>query len=97
MAIRGLLADLQAEAGVQPIVLTENITIFPPTRAQMREIVANEGDQEAQDRVLFGEKYDAIIALFDDQPYQLWNKFAKHVREAYFGAGSSDVEGKSQG
>lgn len=98
MAIRGLLAELQAEADVQPIILTEDITLFPPTKAQMREIVENEGDQEAQDRILFGDtKYDAIVALFEDQPYQLWNKFVKHVREAFFGAGADDVEGKSRG
>lgn len=92
--VAGRYADLLQEARIEPYVLTPAVRIDPPTRKQMRELAAAKSEEDA-DRALFGDQYDAVINLFDDQPFSAWNKFVVEFREQMFGKGADDVEGKS--
>ena len=90
----GRYADLLEEAQIEPYVLTPAIRIDPPTRKQMRELASAKSEDDA-DRALFGAQYDAVIELFDDQPFKAWNNFVVEFRAHMFGRGSDAVEGKS--
>jgi hypothetical protein len=91
----GRLAVLQRETRVpEPYVLTPDVVIAPPTRAQMQAI--REVTGEEQWAILFGEHWEAVKALFDDQPDQLWDAFSADVSKHFFGPGVDDVEGKSE-
>ena len=92
--IIGRYADLVAEANTEPYVLTEDVVIPVPTRKQMRELNAARSEDDA-DKALFGASYKDVIALFDDQPFQAWNKFVVDFKNHMFGKGADDVEGKS--
>jgi hypothetical protein len=90
----GRFAELLIEAAIEPYVLTEDITLDPPTRKQMQQMVKATTEEEA-DKALFGDKYDAVVGLFEERSFALWNAFVKDFRVHMFGRGADDVEGKS--
>lgn len=90
----GRYADLCDEARIEPYVLTADVVIPAPTRKQMRALAAAKNEEEA-DRALFGDAYDAVQELFDNESFKAWNSFVVEFREHMFGRGADDVEGKS--
>ncbi|WP_433568061.1 hypothetical protein ACQP1O_43235 (plasmid) [Nocardia sp. CA-151230] len=92
----GRFYDLQQEIDVpKPYVLTEDITISPLTRRQFIEIETAENETAAE-RIIFGEQYDAVIALFEDQPYAVWHAFTRDINRHLFGLGVEQAPGKSE-
>lgn len=92
----GRLAELQRETKVpEPYRLNQDIVIPVPTRKTMREA---RSAQSAEDynKTVFGDQWDAINAVFDDQPDALFDAFIRDVGRHFFGVGADDVEGKSQ-
>lgn len=93
--IPGRLAALQRETKIpEPYVLTPEIVIAPPTLSQMQKVRSTKGEQ--QWAALFGDHWETIKALFDEQPEQLWEAFTDEVTEHFFGPGVGEVEGKSE-
>lgn len=92
----GRLFDLQRETKVpEPYVLTPEIAIQPLTKAQYRALADSNSDEE-QDRIVLGDSYDAVVELFEDKPFQLWQAFSSDLNKHLFGPGVDDVEGKSE-
>ncbi len=92
----GRLADLQRETKVpEPYVLTPEIVIEVPSRARMRAAREAKSPEE-YNQTFFGEQYDAINELFDNQPEALYSRFIQDVGDHFFGPGADDVEGKSR-
>ncbi len=92
----GRLYDLQRETKVpEPYVLNSEITIQPLTKAQYRALSSAENAEDG-DRATLGESYDAVMALFEDEPFQLWTAFSNDLNRHLFGLGVDDVEGKSE-
>ena len=92
----GRFYDLQRETETpKPYVLTEGITIQPPTRAQYRQLDKVE-DQDEIDRVIFGENYEAINALYDTRPIEEWRAFMADFNRHFFGIGVEEAPGKSE-
>lgn len=95
--VGGRFLELQQEVKVPaPIVLTDDLVITTPTKRQLEAFSTAETVDERL-AALLGKDFAKVVALFDDQPYQLWVKFQKDVQEHFFGAGASDVPGKSEG
>lgn len=92
----GRLADLQRETKLpEPYKLTDDILIPVPTRKTMRDARAAQSVED-YNKTVFGDQWDAINAVFDEQPDALWDAFIRDVGRHFFGAGADDVEGKSQ-
>lgn len=93
----GRFYDLQKEVKAPtPYVLTEDITILPLTRRQFVELGQANDDEDAQNRVVLGDNYDAVIALFNDQPLAVWNAFTTDINRHLFGSGVEEAPGKSE-
>ncbi|MFC9432683.1 hypothetical protein [Nocardia sp. NPDC057030] len=91
----GRYYDLIKEVEVpDDYVLTRDIVIKAPTRAQMIALRQSSTDEEF-DRAFLGDSYDAVVALFADRPEQEWNAFAADVHKHFYGAGAGEVPGKS--
>jgi hypothetical protein len=94
--IVGRIHALQRETKVpDPFVLTEDITIQPLTKAQLDALRKATTDEDI-DRARLGESYDAVMEVFANEPFQLWNTFSRKFNEHMFGPGVDDVEGKSE-
>lgn len=92
----GRLYLLQQEVELpQPYVLNSEITIKPPSHAQMRDLKAAKTDAESN-RVILGDQFEAVEALFKERPFQLWEAFWADIAKQFLGPGADDVEGKSQ-
>jgi hypothetical protein len=92
---------LQAEVKVpDPIELTEDITIYPPTHEQLEAIQSMTpaqlaDDPKAVEKVLFGENYEAVKDLFAKQDANLWKAFEDEVAKRFLpGAGDADTKGQ---
>ncbi len=91
---------LQQEAAQrrkEPYVLTEDITINVITRKQAKEMQKAGNNPEMQLRILLGEHFDAVDALYDDRPIDEWVAFQRDLLQHYYGTGAVDVPGGSQG
>ena len=96
-ALVGRFYDLQRETAVpEPYVLTEDITISPLTRAQFVALGDAGNDEEAQNRAMLGQQYDAVVALFQDAPQAVWNAFTVDLSKHMFGLGVEQAPGKSE-
>lgn len=92
----GRFYDLQKEVGAPaPYVLTEDIVIPPLTRGQFVEL-DRAPDDDAQNRVIFRDQYDAVMALFEDQPLAVWSAFTTDINRHLFGLGVEQAPGKSE-
>ncbi|MGW2666218.1 hypothetical protein ACWCW7_35145 [Nocardia tengchongensis] len=93
----GRFYELQKEVSApQPYVLTSTISIGPLTRRQFVAMERAVGDEAEQERILFGENYDAIIELFADQPYEVWREFTVEINRHLFGLSVEEAPGKSE-
>lgn len=89
----GLLAQLRQEAGPQELVVDKNLVLPVPTTLQVRAWdAATDGEEKL--RALLGDQYDTVIALFNDEPIQVWHGFLDAYYEFAFGKGANSVEGK---
>lgn len=95
-SVGGRFAALLEEVGeLEPYQLTDDIAIPMPTKKQLEKLYEAE-TKEQRERALLGKQYEAINALFDGQPYQVWSKFTDELNEHVFGKGVDEVPGKSE-
>jgi hypothetical protein len=95
----GRFYELQQELGPRRRVaykLTADIEIPPITRGQLRSLRRAVDDDE-QMAIILGVHYDAVEALFADRPAEEWFAFQRDVYGHFFGQGSADLPGGSQG
>ncbi|KZM68126.1 hypothetical protein [Nocardia terpenica] len=95
----GRFYELQQELSATrrgPYQLTEAISIPPLTLAQSRAIRKANSDDE-QLKILLGEHFAAIIALYDDRPLDEWLAFQNDLYAHFFGQGARELPGGSSG
>ena len=89
----GRLYELRAEVQIpEDYVLTEKIRIKNPTREQMMRFWETPGAEA--DRYLLGDQADAVFALFEKEPNQLYQAMISDLLKHFFGNGAEDP-GKS--
>jgi len=85
-------AKLQSENHIPPLEF-QGISLKEPTKRQIdawREAKTNEEGE----RALFADQYDAIHALFNDQPSHVWENFNTLYLKHMFGTtGDEDLKG----
>lgn len=80
-----LFAELVATVRVPaPMAVGPGVTLSCPTKKQVNDL-QTAVDEDAAQRVIFGDQYDAAIALFDNQPLGIWNAFMEKWNEHFFG------------
>lgn len=95
----GRLYEIRAELAAKrkgPYVLTEDISIAPPTFKKIKTLRTAKNDEERL-AIILGDDRDAIEALFDDQPFDEWIEFQKDLMEHMYGKGVLALPGGSQG
>lgn len=68
----------------EPLVVTEDIVLTCPTKRQLEESQKQSSEEESN-RILIGEKYDDLLALFADEPPHRWAEFNKIYLDHFFG------------
>jgi len=79
-------------------VLTDDIKIRPMTKTQNEEylsIPATPDNIEKRYAVMFGDDWEAIKALFADEPHEVWVLFVKDMSKFFFGKKADDAPGGS--
>ncbi|WP_032380952.1 hypothetical protein [Rhodococcoides fascians] len=79
-----------------PYVLTKDIVINPITRRQAREI-RNAKNEDEQLKIILGDNFDAVEALYDDLELDDWVEFQKDLQNHFYGNGATEVPGGSEG
>jgi hypothetical protein len=95
----GRLYEIQREVAAKrkgAYHLVDDIYVQPLTRGQAKAMRKAQGE-EAQLRILLGDSYDRIDALFDDKPIDEWVAFQQDMKEHFYGKGVDAVAGGSQG
>ncbi|MFI9506975.1 hypothetical protein [Nocardia sp. NPDC052566] len=95
----GRFYELQQELAERrraPYRLTKDIVIQPMTRKQARAMRDAEGD-DAQLRILLGDQFGAVEALYDERPFDEWIAFQRDLYAYFYGAGSTELPGGSSG
>ena len=83
--VGGVFADLIKSVRVpDPMPLTDDIELRCPSKKQVNDLFKATTEEDAQ-KIIFGDQYDAAMALFDDQPVQFWNAFMEKYNEHFFG------------
>ncbi|WP_037162446.1 hypothetical protein [Rhodococcoides fascians] len=80
-----------------PYILTSDIHIQPLTRGQARKLREARGDEDAQLKIILGEHFDAVNAIYDELPLDEWIEFNKDLNEHFYGRGATEVPGGSTG
>ena len=89
----GVFAELQAEVKVpDPLVITPEITLYAPTKKQLRAS-RDAVDEDASEKALLGDQYEALHDLFNDQPGELWAEFNKRYIAHFLPQAGSPEEG----
>lgn len=89
----GRFYELREEVPIpEDYVLTEKIRIKNPSRKQMIEFWDSVGQD--RDRALLGDQADAVFALYENEPNQLFQRMINDLLNHFFGTGADD-EGKS--
>jgi len=76
-----LRREVKAPAALR---VTDEIVLSCPTKRQLEESQKDGLSEEESNRILIGDQYDALVALFDDQPAHLWVEFNKLYLEHFF-------------
>ena len=95
----GRLYEIRAELASKrkgPYVLTEDISIAPPTFKTIKKLRTAKDDEQRL-AIILGDDKDAIEALFDDRPFDEWLEFQKDLFEHLYGKGVLALPGGSQG
>lgn len=67
----------------EPLQITADLIVENPTKKQANALLKAVTEEEAQ-QIIFGDQYEAAMALFDPQPVQVWNKFMEKYNEHFF-------------
>jgi hypothetical protein len=67
----------------EPLVVTDDITLYCPTKKQLEES-QKQTSEEDSNRILIGEHYDALLALFENEPPHRWAEFNKIYLNHFF-------------
>lgn len=80
-----LYSELLATVKVpKPLKVTPEITLECPTKDQVAELLVATNDETAQ-KIIFGEHFEAAMALFGASPMHIWNKFMERYNAHFFG------------
>ena len=90
----GRFAELRAEVSTEPYVLTDEIKIPPMSRSQVEKYLAAT-NMEEKFKVMFGDQYEAIKALFADEHHEIWTAFVREIGDFMWGKKADDVPGGS--
>lgn len=83
--VGSLFADLLAEVRVpDPLEVAPGLVLKAPTKKQANDLLHATTEEQAQ-KVIFGDKYELAMELFDPQPVQVWNAFMEKYNEHFFG------------
>lgn len=80
--------DLVTDHAVPPLKV-KGIVLPQPTKEQV-DVWRETSDVEAGERVLLGDKYDAIHELFNPLPQSAWANFNRKYLAHMFGMGDVD-------
>ncbi|QSM01073.1 tail assembly chaperone [Mycobacterium phage Nanosmite] len=81
-------AKLQTENHVPPLAF-KGLVFHEPTKKQI-DAWRNAANVEEGERALFGDLYDAVHELFDDQPQHVWENFNVLYLKHMFGTAGDD-------
>jgi hypothetical protein len=91
-AVDEVWAKLQTENHVPPLEF-KGLTFLEPTKRQI-DAWRNAKTVEEGERALWGDLYDAVHELFNDQPQHVWENFNVLYLKHMFGtAGEEDLKG----
>jgi hypothetical protein len=85
-------SDLVSENVVPPLKV-KGVVLPQPTKEQVDKWRQATNAEEGE-RALFGDKYDAIHAIFKDEPEYIWENFNVKYLKHMFGAGEETQLGK---
>jgi hypothetical protein len=85
-----------APARRAPYQLTRELALPMPTAKQVRAF-RNAITEEDRLEALVGEHISAIEEMFDNEPYDVYQRFLKDYYDHFFGQGAADVPGGSEG
>lgn len=86
-----LFEKLRNEVKVpEPLRVTEDIILYCPTKKMLEESQKQE-TEEASNRILIGEHYDALLALFENEPPHRWAEFNKVYLDHFFNVQSGPL------
>lgn len=85
-------SELVSENAVPPMKV-KGIVLHQPTKKQVDAWRVSTTAEEGE-RALFGDQYDAIHALFVDQPEYIWENFNLAYLKHMFGTGDDAQMGK---
>lgn len=92
----GRFYDLQQEVTIPtPYLLTEDIVIPPLTRRQFID-VEKATTEEAAERAILGDHYEAVVELYLDRPMVEWQAFTRDLNRHMFGLSAEQAPGKSE-
>lgn len=81
-------AELVSSAVVPPLKV-KGIVLEQPTLATVEEW-RRTTDEESGQRVLFGDQYDDVRAVFADAPARVFEKFVEKYLTHFFGTGDDE-------
>lgn len=85
-------AKLQTENHIPPLVV-KGITLVEPTKTQI-DAWRNAKTVEEGERALFGDQYDAVHELFDNEKQHVWANFnALYLNHMFGTTGDDDLNG----
>lgn len=73
----------------EPLVVTPEIVLDPPTKWQVSEILRPGITEEEAQRAIFGDHFEAAMGLFNNRPREIWNAFMTRYNSHFFGDGDS--------
>ncbi|SHT52842.1 Uncharacterised protein [Mycobacteroides abscessus subsp. abscessus] len=83
--VGGVFADLIKNVRVpEALKVTDDIFLEAPSKKQVTDLFKAASEEDAQ-KIIFGDQYEAAMALFDDAPVQVWNGFMEKYNEHFFG------------
>jgi hypothetical protein len=85
-------SDLVSENIVPPLKV-KGVVLPQPTKKQVDQWRQATTPEDGE-RALFGDKYDAIHAIFKDEPEYVWENFNVKYLRHMFGAGDETQLGK---
>jgi hypothetical protein len=85
-------SELVSENAVPPLKV-KGVVLPQPTKEQVDKWRLSTTAEEGE-RALFGDQYDAIHAIFKDQPEYVWENFNLKYLKHMFGTGDDSQLGK---
>lgn len=86
--------DELVSANVVPPLKVKGVVLTQPTQRRVEEWKQVGNDADAGERALFGDQYEAIKAVFADEPEYVWENFNIKYLQHMFGIGTEAELGK---